>query len=150
MRRNALAFCLSLFRNRSFTCSYMNTLIRSVRSIIPSTDANDSCQPASNNCVGLMSKRTIAANDSVLRGLDHRRKKNDTQKTQHIIAALSVGALGGTISKKTPIAIIQTTARARFIKPAVLHSHQIIPARIPRCIPDRLIKCSSPVLRKAR
>jgi len=119
------------------------------KDIIPSTDANDNCQPASNNCVGLISKRIIAANESVLRGLDLRRKKNDTQKTKHIMAALSVGGLGGTISRKRHIAIMQTIARARFINPAVLHNHQIIPIRIPRCIPERLMKCSSPVLRNA-
>ena len=67
-----------------------------------------------------------------------------------IIAALIVGALGGTISMKTPTAIAQMTARPGFIKPAVLAAHQIIPNRIPMCIPDRLTKCSSPVLRKAR
>ena len=96
-----------------------------------------------------MSKRIIAANDNVLMGLGGRRKKKDTQKTQPIIAALNVGALGGTINKKIPIAIIQIAARARFIKPAVLHNHQIIPIKMPRCSPERLIKCSKPVLRKA-
>jgi len=96
-----------------------------------------------------MSNKMIAANDNVLTGLCLRRKKNDAQKTQPIIAALTVGALGGTINKKTAIAIIQIVARARFINPAVLHNHQIIPIKIPRCSPERLIKCSRPVLRNA-
>ncbi len=129
--------------------SYRKKCMRSQKSKIPSTVANDSCQPASNNPVGLISRRIIAAKDSEFKGLECRRKKNDIQNTQHIIAALNVGALGGTINKNTPITIIQMTARARFIKPAVLHSNHIIPTRIPRCIPERLIKCSRPVLRKA-
>ena len=122
----------------------------SLKSIIPNTDANDNCQPASNKFVGLMSNRIIAASESVLMELERRRKKNDAQKTKPIIAALTVGALGGTIKRKTTIAIIQIAARARFINPAVLHSHQIIPTKIPRCIPERLIKCKRPVLRNAR
>ncbi|GAI26058.1 unnamed protein product, partial [marine sediment metagenome] len=59
-----------------------------------------------------------------------------------MIAALIVGALGGTINKKTARAIMQTVARVDFIRPAVLHSHQIIPIKIPKCNPERLIKCS--------
>ena len=120
-----------------------------VSSKSPSTDANDNCQPASTKDVGLISRRIIAANDNVLRGFERRRKKNDRQKTQHIMAALIVGALGGTISKKIPITIIQIVARARFIRPASLHNHQTTPIKMPRCIPERLIKCSRPVLRKA-
>ncbi len=141
-----MVFCFSLILNQSVTFSYMKSSIRPVKSIIPSTDANDSCQPASKTWVGLISSRIIAANDKVLRGFVFRRKKKDAQKTQHIIAALNVGALGGTISKKIHIAIIQIIALVGFIKPIVLHSHQIIPAKIPRCIPERLIKCSNPVL----
>ena len=67
------------------------------------------------------------------------------QKTQHIIAALSVGGLGGTINRKMATAIIQMIARVGFIRPAVLHIHQIMPMKIARCIPERLIKCSRPV-----
>jgi hypothetical protein len=73
--------------------------------------------------VGLISKRIIAANDNVLTGLECLRKRNDVQKTQQIIAALSVGALGGTINKNKANAIKQMTARAGFIRPAVLDSH---------------------------
>ena len=128
----------------------MNSSIRSVKSMIASTHANDNCHPASNNCVGLISRRIIAANDNVLTGLACRRNRIEAQKTQHMTAALIVGALGGTISRKMPTAVAQMTARVGFIKPAVLEAHQIIPKRIPMCIPERLIKCSSPVLRKAR
>ena len=149
MRKNSLLFMASLAQGLSVIISYRKKCILVVKRRIPRTDANDSCHPASNNPVGLMSKRTIAANESVLRELDFRRKKNDTQKTKHIIAARSVGALGGTISKKTATAIMQTPARARLLNPAVLQSHQIIPIRMPRCIPERLIKCSRPVLRNA-
>lgn len=49
-----------------------------------------------------MSNRIIAANDNVLTGLCLRRKKNDAQKTKVIIAALTVGALGGTINVLSP------------------------------------------------
>ncbi len=149
MRKNGFVFGALLRQGKLDIFSYRKKWIRSQKSTSPSTDANDNCQPASNNCVGLMSKRIIAAKDNVLMGLGRRRKKNDTQKTQHIIAALNVGALGGTINKKITITIIQTTARAGFINPVVLHSHQIIPIKIPRCNPERLIKCSRPVLRKA-
>ena len=149
VRKNGLPLWVSLLQKWSVTFSYVKNSIRSAKSIIPSTDANDNCQPASNNCVGLISKRTIAANDNVLMGLECRRKKNDTQKIQTIMAARNTGALGGTINKNMPIATIQMTARAGFIKPAVLHNHQMIPIKIPRCIPDRLIKCSRPVLRNA-
>ncbi len=116
---------------------------------MPSTDANDNCQPASNNCVGLISKSIIAANDNVLYELAVRLKKNDAQKTKHITAALSVGALGGTINRKTAKTIIQTIALARLANPAVRHSSHTVPIKMPRCIPERLIKCSSPVLRNA-
>ena len=149
MRKNGFAFGAFTRQGKPVIFSYRKKWIRFAKSIIPSTDANDNCQPASNKDVGLISKRIIAANESVLRGLDLRRKKNDTQKTKHIMAALSVGGLGGTISRKRHIAIMQTIARARFINPAVLHNHQIIPIKIPRCIPERLMKCSSPVLRNA-
>ncbi len=127
----------------------MRLSIRCVKSTIPSTEVNDNCQPASNKFVGLISKRIIAASESVLMELGRRRKKKDAQKTKPIMAALKVGALGGTISKKTLIAMIQTIARAGFINPAVLQSHHTIPIKMPRCIPDRLIKCSRPVLRNA-
>ena len=147
MRKNGLVF--GGFLRQPVIFSYRKRWIRWQKSKSPSTDANDNCQPASNNCVGLISKRIIAANDNVLRELKRRRKRNDKQKIQPIIAALTVGALGGTINKKTAIAIIQMNARAGFIKPAVLHIHQIIPIKIPRCIPDKLIKCSRPVLRNA-
>ena len=149
MRKNGLVFRAFLPQGRPVIFSYRKKWIRSQKSTSPSTDVNDNCQPASNKFVGLMSNRIIAANDSVLMGLERRRNKNDAQKTQPIIAALTVGALGGTINRKTTITIIQTVARARFIKPAVLHNHQIIPIKIPRCSPERLIKCSRPVLRKA-
>jgi len=149
MRKNGLVVGAFLPQGRPSIFSYKKRWVRSQKSTSPSTDANDNCQPASNKFVGLMSKRIIAANDNVLRELKRRRNKNDAQKAKPIIAALTVGALGGTINKKIPIAIIQTVARARFIKPAVLHNHQIIPTKIPRCIPERLIKCSRPVLRKA-
>ena len=149
MRKNGLVFGAFLPQGRPSIFSYRKRWVRSQKSISPSTDANDNCQPASNKFVGLMSKRIIAANDNVLTGLCLRRNKNDAQKTQPIIAALTVGALGGTINTKIHIAIIHITARARFISPAVLHSHQIIPIKIPRCSPERLIKCSRPVLRKA-
>ena len=128
----------------------MKASIRSVKRMIPKTEAKDNCQPASNNCVGrMMSSRMIAARDSVLIGLACRRSKIDVQNTQQIIAARTVGALGGTISRKTPTAMAQIAARTGFIKPMVLQNHQMIPTRIPRCIPDRLIRCSKPVRRKA-
>ena len=117
--------------------------------MIPSTEAKDNCQPASNRPVGLISRRIIAANDNVLSEFCLRRKKHDRQKTPTMIAALIVGGLGGTISRQTAVAIKHTAARLGFINPAVLHSHQIIPIKMPRCIPDRLIKCSRPVLRNA-
>jgi hypothetical protein len=66
------------------------------------------------------------------------------------MAALIVGALGGTIIRKTPTAIAQIIALGRFIRPAVLAASQIMPNKIPRCMPDKLIRCSRPVLRKAR
>ena len=136
--------------DKSVIRSYMKKWIRSANRMIPSTAANDNCQPASNNCVGLINKRTIAANDNVLTGLGYRRKKTDAQNTQQIIAALKVGALGGTTIRKTATAMAQINARAGFMNPIVLHNHQIIPNIIPRCMPERLIKCSRPVLRKAR
>ena len=74
---------------------------------------------------------------------------NETQNTKDMIAALIVGALGGMISKNTASAIMQITARAHFIRPAVLQSNHIIPIKIPKCNPERLIKCSKPVLRNA-
>src|SRR4030042_5829199 len=95
-RTNGFAPKAPLGRDKSVTRSYMKKWIRSANSTIPSTAANDSCQPASNNCVGLISKRIIAANDKVLTELECRRKKIDAQNTQHIIAALKVGARGGT------------------------------------------------------
>jgi hypothetical protein len=74
-------FVLSVFSNQELFVifSYRKKWIRWQKSKSPSTDANDNCHPASNNCVGLMSKRIIAANDNVLIELERRRKKNDTQ-----------------------------------------------------------------------
>ena len=145
-RKNSFVFKIFSIQRLSAIFPYRMLSIRFVKSIIPRTEANDNCQPASNKPVGLMSSSIIAANDSVLRRLGDRRKKNDMQKTKHIIAALSIGALGGTIIKKIPITIIQIIARPRFIKPATLHNHQIMPAKMPRCSPERLIKCNKPVL----
>ena len=137
-------------QRRPVIFSYRKKWSRSVKSRSPNTEVNDNCQPASNNCVGLISNRIIAANDNELTGLEYLRKKTDAQNTQHIITALKVGALGGTTSRKTATAIAQMTALAGFRNPIVLDNHHIIPNKIPRCIPERLIKCSRPVLRKAR
>ena len=68
--------------------------------------------------------------DNVLRELKRLRNKKDRQKTKPITAALIVGALGGIINRKTAIAIMQIIDRLRFIRPVVLHSHQIIPIKI--------------------
>ena len=149
MRKNPLVFCLSLILNQSVPFSYMKSSIRLVKSKMPSTAANDNCQETSKSSVGFIIKRIIAASASELKGLLCRRKKNDKQKTRHIIAARNAGGFDGTTSTNIAAAIIQTTARARFIKPAVLHSHHIIPTRMPKFIPDRHTKCNSPVLRNA-
>ena len=149
MRKNDLVSGAFLAQGRPVISSYINKWIRLQNSKSPRTDANDNCQPTSNKCVGLINRRIIAAKDNVLSGSERRLKKNDKQKTKHIIAALMVGARGGTINKKITIAIIQIIARLRFINPAILHNHQIIPAKIPRCSPERLIKCNRPVLRNA-
>ncbi len=119
------------------------------KSKIPSTVANDSCHPASNNCVGLVSSSIIAASASVLKGLVCRRKRMDMQNTEQMTAALMIGALGGTMSRKMLIVIRQATARTGLFRPAILQIHHTIPARIPMCIPERLIKCNRPVWRKA-
>ena len=79
MRKNGLVSGVFLPQDRPVIFSYRKKWIRWQKSKSPSTDANDNCQPASNNCVGLISKRIIAANDNVLIELERRRKKNDTQ-----------------------------------------------------------------------
>ena len=132
MRKKGLAFDFSLNQLWSVIFSYKKKWIRWAKSKIPSTEANDSCQPASNRDVGLMSKRIIAANDNVLTGSDFRRNKNDTQKTKEITAALSIGGRGETTSKKTIVAIMQTTDLAGLDNPIVLQTHHKIPIKIPR------------------
>ncbi len=71
-RKNGLV--LGVFSNQELFVifSYRKKWTRWQKSKSPSTDANDNCQPASNNCVGLMSKRIIAANDNVLIELERR------------------------------------------------------------------------------
>lgn len=138
-----------MFQNQLPVFSCKKFPIQRVKNRIPRTVEKDNCQPASNKAVGLMSRRIIAANESVFRRFECRRKKTDTQKTKHIIAARCIGALGGTVSKKIPIEIIQIVARAGFIKPAAWHNRQIIQTKMPTCSPERLIKCSRPVLRNA-
>ena len=140
IRKNGFVIGALLYQGGLVIVSYRKKWIRWQKSTSPKTDANDNCQPASNKFVGLMSSRIIAASESVLMELGRRRKKKDAQKTKPITAALNVGALGGTISKKMLIAMIQIIARAGFINPAVLQSHHTIPIKIPRCIPERLIK----------
>ena len=108
--------------------------------MMPRTDANDNCQLTSKSSVGFMSNRITAAMDSEFKGFDCLRKKNDAQKTVHIIPARMAGAFGGTTSRKITAAIVQTAARAGFIRPAALQSHHIIPTRMAKFIPDRLIK----------
>ena len=72
MRKNGFVSCLSLRQGKLVTFSYRKKWIRFAKSKIPSTVPKESCQPASNNCVGLISKRIIAANDNVLMGLEYR------------------------------------------------------------------------------
>ena len=96
-----------------------------------------------------MSNKIIADRESVFMELGWRLTKNETQNIKVIIEARSVGALAGTINKNKMTVDMQTAARAVFLKPAILQIHHIIPIRIPKCNPERLMKCRSPVLRKA-
>ena len=150
MRTNGFVIGIFSAHGREVIVSYKSEWIRLQKSTSPSTATNESCQPASNSWVGLMSKRIIAANESALTELCFRPKRREAQKTHPIMAALTVGALDGTMNKKTAIAIIQIIARPGLSRPAVLHSHQMIPIKIPRCRPERLMKCSRPVLWNAR
>ena len=144
-----LLFCGWVCERFRLSLSVIKKKIRYERRMIASTDAKDSWKPTSYSWVGLISSNIIAASESVLSGLALRRKISDRQKNQQIIAALSVGALGGTINRNRATEIAQTIALEVFSNPATLQSHQMIAARMPRCIPDRLIKCSRPVLLNA-
>ena len=75
--------------------------------------------------------------------------RNDRQNIQHIIAARMVGSLGGMARMNRDVIIIHIKARAGLVRPMVLQSHHIIANKMPKCIPDRLIKCSRPVFLNA-
>ena len=60
MRKNGFAFGAFTRQGKPVIFSYRKKWIRWQKSKIPSTDANDNCQPASNKDVGLISRRIIA------------------------------------------------------------------------------------------
>ena len=149
IRKNILVLGVLLLEYGMIVVSFRKIAMRLVKRMMPRTAANDNCQLTSKSSVGFMSNRIMAAMDNEFRGFDCRRKKNDAQKTVHIMPARMAGAFGGTTSRKITAATIETAARAGFIRPAVLQSHHIIPIRIAKFIPDRLIKCNRPVWRNA-
>ena len=62
--------------------------------------ANDNCQPTSNNWVGWISSRTMAASDSEFSGFGRRRRRMDAQKVHTMTMARRIGGWGGTMSSK--------------------------------------------------
>ena len=113
------------------------------------TAANESCQPGEKMKVGLISSITMAASESVFTGEGVFLKRNDVDIKMHIKAALRVGALGGTARINKIVNNMQMRALWGFRRPKVLQTNQTSEMIIPKCKPERLIKCRRPVFSKA-